>query len=180
MLSKKSSDPIEISAEVEIEASCAAVYAALDLRSPDNRYLRRGFSLTPNKDVPGDFVMTMPNLPDLVFYMHEHIARPEKRYDIHCRFPVGKPVGILTGDDSSYHLTPLPGGHCRLVCHVTFHTIPLSKKAFENEAVMLLVSVNDDLARLKAMTEEGAEAAEKAGALDAFFDEIEGAACAQP
>lgn len=180
MVLKKSSEPIKISAEIEIEASCAAVYAALDLRCPDNRYLRRGFTLTPHKVVPGDFVMTMPNLPHLIFNMHEHLAKPYERYDIHCHFPTGKPVGILTGDHSSYRLTPLPNGYCHLICHVAFHTIPLSKKGVEKHAAMLFVSLNDDLARLKAMVEEGAEAAETAGALDAFFDEIEGANCTAP
>jgi len=38
---------------------------------------------------------------------------------------------------------------------------------------MLVIALNDDLARLKALIEDGAAAAEKAGALDEILDFIE-------
>jgi len=176
MLSGKSTSSIELSFEVDIEADCAAVYDTLNLHSPRNRYLRRGFTLTPQNGPENHVLMKMPNLPKLDFFMSEHNAIPNKRYDIHCDFPPGKPVGILNGDHSSYRLTPLPGHHCRLKCIVEFQTIPLSKKAVQKHSASLIVSLHDDLARLKVLVEDGVKAAEKAGALDEYFDALEGAA----
>lgn len=176
MLSRKSSTSIEISFEIDIEASCAAVYDMLNLHSPRNRYIRRGFSLTPSDTQDNHFIMKLPNLPELTFFMSQHRAIPGERYDIHCEFPPGKPVGILTGDHSSYRLAPLAGNHCRLTCHVEYQTVPLSKRGVQKHSAMLIVSLHDDLARLKALIEEGVKAAEKAGALDEFLDALEGAA----
>lgn len=176
MLSRKSTTSIELSYEVDIEASCAAVYDMLNLHSPRNRYIQRGFTLTPQKRRKNHFMMKIPSLPKVEFLMSEHAAIPGERYDIHCDFPPDKPIGILRSDHSSYRLTPLAENHCRLTCHVDYQTIPLSKKGVDKHSAMLIISLHDDLARLKAIIEEGVKAAEKAGALDEFLEALEGAA----
>jgi len=169
---QKSTKPIELSADIEIEASCTDVYAALNLRSAVNRYIRRGYALTP-LEADGQYNLVMPHLSDLVITLTEEKAVTDSQYDIRCAFPPGEPVGILTGDYSAYRLTPLTENRCHLAYDVAFHTIPLSENEVEEHAAMLFISVHDDLARLKVMIEDSVEQAEKAGALDAFFEDVE-------
>jgi len=176
MMSRNRSTSIKLSFEIDIEASCAIVYDKLNLHSPRNRYIERGFSLTPRDGQKNHFIMTLPNLPDLQFFMQEHCAIPYERYDIHCDFPPGEPVGILTGDRSSYRLKPLKDDHCRLTCHVDYQTVPLSEKDIQEHSAMLTISLHDDIARLKALIEDGVKAAEKAGALDELLDFLESVA----
>lgn len=171
----KTEDPniIELEGDVEVLASAEQVYQTLNLRSPQNRYVRRNMSLTPVTGTTDQFDMVMPNLPDMVFHLKELRAEPHRQYELRCDFPGGEPIGILLGDQSLYTIETLEPNKTRLHCHAKFRTVPIDPKYYDDEFAMLVISLNDDLARLKALIEEGAAAAEKAGALDDILDFID-------
>ncbi len=173
MLSRRKAKPFKFEAKVFISAPAEQVYGALNLRSPNNRYVRRGMSLTPQEGSDDTFVVTDDDMPGFTFFFTEVLAVPHSRYSLTTRFPEGQVAGAVTGDDSDYTLTPAGEGRCQVTYKGALHLVPMTKKERRKEEAMLLLSINDDLARLKALIEEGSEAAAKAGALDEFLDKLE-------
>ncbi len=172
-MTQNSPDTIHIIGEIDIAAPIEQVYAALDMRSPSNRYLARGMSVTPVDDTTDQFEMVNPEMPELVFTMTEVKAIDPTDYHLRTGFPGGEPLGVMTGDSSAYQLSVIDAANTRVVVDVKISVLPMSEEQFEHEFSMLSISVNDDLARTKALLEDGAAAAEKAGALDEFFDTLD-------
>ena len=169
----KTTEQIEFVAEIEINASAETIFEALNFRSPNNRYWRRNMEIHPVAGTTDKFDLCDPRVPDMVFRLTEVYAAAPLRYDVRTEFPGGEPLGVLLGDESFYEIQPLSDGRCLLSSDVRFETIPMDKEQRDEEFPMLVIAVNDDLARLKALIEEGAEQADKAGALDEVFEFIE-------
>lgn len=162
--------------DIEIDASCEDVFAVLDMRSPKNRYLGRGWTLTPVKGEPATMLGVDPKMPDLKFHFTEEARMPGAMLDISTHFGDGVVVGAMMHGRGRYTLTPLGDRRCRVELEEASTLVPgLGKRQLQQERAMLTLAVNDDLARLKALIEQGAPAAEKAGALDALFEALENA-----
>ena len=177
---KTSREPVvvETVSDIEIDASCADVFAVLDLLSPKNRYLGRGWTLSQVEGEPATMLGVDPKMPDLKFHFTEEARTPGAMLDITTRFGDGVVVGSMMHGRGCYRLTPLEGGRCLVELKEASTLVPgLGKRRLEEERMMLTLAVHDDLARLKALIEQGAPAAEKAGALDALFDALEASGC---
>jgi hypothetical protein len=175
---KASREPVvvETAADIEIDAACEDVFAVLDLRSPKNRYLGRGWTLAPVEGEPATMLGVDPRMPDLTFHFIEEARTPNAMLDISTHFGEGVVVGAMMHGRGRYTLTPLGDKRCRVELEEASTLVPgLGKRRLEEERTMLTLAVHDDLARLKALIEQGAPAAEKAGALDALFDALEAA-----
>ena len=164
---------IEFEAEIDIDAAVEAVFEALSFRAANNRYARRGMSLTAIAGQDGQFELINPAMPDLAFLLSELRVEAPHLYHVKTEFPGGQPLGVLLGEESIYKIDAAPNGGARLRSHVRFRTIHMTDEQREDELPMLVISVNDDLARLKALIEEGAEAAEHAGAMDEILELFE-------
>ncbi len=179
LFARRTKEPtqVEMVCEVEIEASPAEVFAALDLRSETNRYRARGWTVDALEGRPGTFRAIDPNMPDLEFFFTEEARQPRVSLDLTSRFAEGVEVGSLLGGRSKYLLTPLGEGRCGVeLQEAATLCAGLTKQRLCEERTMLMLAVNDDLARLKAFVEDGPEAAAKAGALDGLFAALDEAA----
>lgn len=172
--SKKETPPVELTADVVIDATPQEVFTCLDPGAPDNRYLRKGWTVTLDPDNSGRLYGTDPQMPELGFVFDIVEYGYPSRLTVRSSFADGQDVGALISGTSAYTLTALPEGGCRVELVETAVLVPgLNAAQVQQETAMLVVAVNDDLARLKALIETGVEAAEKAGMLDEFFAEIE-------
>lgn len=181
IFARKTKDPVtvEMVADIEIDATCQRVFASLDLRSPSNRYLARGWSLTQEGDDPGTYRGVNPQMPDLGFIFREVERQPRVAIEIASHFADGAVVGSLLEGRGRYLLTPLPEDRCMVeLLECSTLRAGLTSKEIANERMMLMFAVTDDLARLKALIEHGPEAAEKAGALDEVFEQLASASAA--
>ena len=175
MFFKKSNEPIVFETDIEVNAPASAVYDVLNLRNANNRYAQRGMTVTQDDENPSRFYMVNPEIPEMTFIFTELSAEPVSLYAMGTAFPNGQPIGVLTGEESRYRIEALGPDRCRVINNGTLFTLPISKKQREKETAMILVSINDDMTRLKALVEEGPDAANKAGALDELFDAIDAA-----
>lgn len=172
---RKTREPtiVELTSDVEIEASCMDVFASLDLRSGANRYRVRGWRLSEVTGEAGTFHGVNPEMPELEFYFTEQERAPGERLVLSTRFGEGVVVGSVMKGVSRYTLTPLGEGRCHVELKETTTLVAgLTKKRLGEEHMMLAIAVNDDLMRLKALIEEGADAASKAGALDELLEAL--------
>lgn len=169
---RKTREPtvVEMISEVEIEASCKDVFASLDLHSETNRYRARGWRMKAVEGEAGTFHAVNPEMPELEFYFTSLERSPGVRLAMSTRFAEGVVVGSVMKGESCYTLTPLGDGRCSVeLREKTTLVAGLTKKRLAEEEMMLTIAVNDDLMRLKALIEQGADAAAKAGALDELF-----------
>lgn len=172
LFAKKTKEPtvVEMISEVEIDALCKDVFSALDLYSGTNRYRARGWRMEEVEGEAGTFHAVNPEMPEPEFYFTEEERSPGVRIVISTRFAEGVVVGSVMEGRSHYTLTPLGDGRCSVELQErTTLVAGLTKKRLGEEHMMLAIAVNDDLMRLKALIEQGAEAAAKAGALDELF-----------
>ncbi len=171
---KKATPPVELTADIKIDATVQEVFACLDPGSPDNRYARRGWTVTLDPENSARLYGSDPQMPELGFVFDIARYDPPHRLTIRTSFADGQEVGALISGESAYTLSPLPDGGCRVDLIETATLVPgLSSVHLQQETAMLLVAVHDDLARLKALIETGEEAAETAGMLDELFASIE-------
>src|SRR5262245_56103508 len=113
---KASREPVvvETAADIEIDASCEDVFAALDLRSPKNRYLGRGWRLSPVEGEPATTLGIDPQMPGLRFHFIEEGRTPGAMLDYTTRFGDGAVIGSMLQGRGRYTLTALEGGRCRV------------------------------------------------------------------
>lgn len=172
--SKKETPPVELTADVEINATPQEVFTRLDPGAPDNRYLRKGWTVTLDPDNSGRLYGSDPQMPDLGFVFDIVEYGYPSRLTVRSSFADDQEVGALISGTSAYTLTALPDGGCRVEVKETAELVPgLNAARLQQETAMLVLAVHDDLARLKALIETGEEAAQTAGKLDEFFAEIQ-------
>lgn len=167
---KKETPPVKLSADIEIDATAEDVFACLDPGAPNSRLARLGWTVTPSTTNPGRLFGASPDMPDVDFIFDIVEYGYPHRLGLRSSFADGQGVGALVEETSTYTLTALAEGGCRLDVEesITLET-GLNGARLQQETAMLVVALHDDLARLKALLEVGEEAAETAGMLDEFF-----------
>lgn len=175
-LRRRRNAPVEIMADVEIGGSLRDLFAAIDPASPDNRYVRCGQRLEPDTTDPDRFSLSDPRLPGHPVLLTVTERQPGRGLTIRSDFPEGQDVGALRRSMTAYGVEMRGEERCRVMAAFIFELFPLTRREREQEVGLLQFAVHDDLARLKALIEEGPEAAASAGALDGLFRSFEGAA----
>ncbi|MEL6258389.1 MAG: SRPBCC family protein [Pseudomonadota bacterium] len=174
----KPTEPVILEAEIDIEANIETVFAALDPAHDQNGLVQRGWTVAPDAEDPGLLRAVDPNMPDLAFLFDVVEREAPYRLVMHTRFADGAIVGNLEEGRSAYALIDRGEAGCRVAVLEESHLAPgLGRRQREQEEAMLAVAVHDDLARLKALIEDGPEAAETAGALDDLFAALEDLSC---
>ncbi len=178
LFKSKIDTPIQLTAEVDINAPAAEVFACLDMFEAENRYTLQGMTVTRDTSQERAILLEDPRVPDMVFNMVETRRKPGRVIEICTVMPKGEAAGNMVWGVSAYTVEPLDEETCRVSTENGFQMHPLTEKEWANETAMLSIAVHDDLSRLKALIEEGPDAADHAGALDEFFEMLEELPCA--
>jgi hypothetical protein len=149
--------PHSFTAEVDIAATAADVFALIDFADPRNAMKARGGTVEP-VDGPGRrFLMKVPQVDDLDF--HIDVIESEAPNHYAYAIVIDPLVGLMASATESYTVWDVPGGGCRLRLEtaVTFQD-GLRMKDVVEEFARVTVAGHNSVAKLKIQAEHGVEA----------------------
>lgn len=157
-------EPITIHGDIEIRAGAADVFRLLDFSSKDNALRARGFEFCEGSVDVGRFKVVNPDMPDVVFQFDVTKRRPGREITFRSTMECENPFGAIEQSVSAYSILPIGERYCKLELTETAHLREdLSEVDRDAEQSMLILSVHNNLARLKLHAEQGLDAAIAAG-----------------
>lgn len=166
--------PFEFEHNVEIERPAEEVYALVDWGDPRNAKRTLGNKVEQVGSSPGRFRLHLDLVPDHRFEMIVAEAVQDHRYAYDCE--ITPPVGRLVSCHEAYSIEPLGNDSCRLGLVVSAWFVGgLSAEEMANEVMMMGMSGQNALAKLKIQAEQGVEAvhAVEAMQMDGLDDDFE-------
>jgi hypothetical protein len=166
--------PFEFEHAIEIERPAAEVYALVDWAHPRNAKRALGNKVEHVGSSPDRFRLHLDLVPDHRFEMIVTEAVPARSYAYDCE--ITPPVGRLASCHEAYQVEALDDGSCRLGLVVSACFVGgLSDEELAMEVMMMGVSGQNGLAKLKIHAEQGVEAvhAVEAAQMDCL-DDFEG------
>jgi len=149
--------PFEFEHCIEIDRPAAEVYALVDWADPRNAKRALGNKIEQVGTSPDRFRMTLDFVPGHVFEMFVIEAVPGTTYAFENE--ITPPPGRLVSSRETYTVEPLDEGTCRLWLVVSASFMGgLSTEVLASEAVMVSVSCENALTKLKVHAEQGVEA----------------------
>lgn len=147
--------PFEFSHSIQIERPAADVYALVDWADPRNS--KRALGNKVEQVAPDRFRMHLDLVPDHRFEMIVTEAVPGKRYAFENE--ITPSAGQLVSSHETYSVEPLGENSCHLGLTVAvWFNGGLSAEEMAAEVMIMGMSGQNALAKLKVMAEEGAEA----------------------
>jgi hypothetical protein len=163
--------PFEFEHGIDIERPAAEVYPLLDWADARNAKRALGNKVEQVGSAPDRFRMVLDIIPDVVFEMTVTDAVPGRSYAFENDFAA--PVGRLVSSHESYTVEPLGDGSCRLGLTVAATFVGgLSDEVLAGEVMVMAMSCENALAKLKIQAEQGVEAvhAVEAAQIDCIDD----------
>ncbi len=161
--------PFEFGHTIEIERPAEDVYALIDWANPRNA--KRALGNKVEQVAPDRFRLRLDLVPDLRFEMIVTEAVPGRRYAFENE--ITPPVGRLSSSHEAYSVEPVGESACRLGLTVSAWFVGgLSEEDMAMEVMMMGMSGQNALAKLKVQAEQGVEAvhAIEAMQMDDFED----------
>ncbi|MEM1050587.1 MAG: SRPBCC family protein [Pseudomonadota bacterium] len=161
-------DPIEFTAEVEIDRDAALVFPLIDVADPQFRHSQSGAKVQPVAGTTDRFEMTVEGL-DTVFHYHVAERIEDTRYSLEAT--MNPQLFALVKSVETYEIEPRAEGACmvRLTTLATFDA-ELSDDEVANEVAMMSMAVTGELEKLKTLAEDGIEALNAMEAAEMEFD----------
>jgi hypothetical protein len=166
--------PFEFEHSIEIEKPAAEVYALVDWADPRNAKRALGNKVEQVGSSPDRFRLHLDMVPDHRFEMIVTEAAPGRSYAFETE--ITPPVGRLVSSNEAYTVERLGETSCRLSLVVSACSDGrLSMDDLAMEAMMMGMSGQNALAKLKLQAERGVDAVHAAEAmqmdgLDPFAD----------
>lgn len=149
--------PFEFEHCIEIDRPAAEVYALIDWADARNAKRALGNKVVQVGESPDRFRMLLDFVPGHVFEMIVTEAVPGRIYAFENE--ITPPPGRLVSSHETYSVEPLGEGACRLSLLVSASFIGgLSAETLVSEAILVSVSCENALAKLKIQAEEGVDA----------------------
>ena len=176
LFKKSPTPPVTISADIEINASVEDVFSSVELSNPNSYHAAAGLNIEPAENTTNMFLGKHDDLPGVQFRFRETANEPHYRYVIESDFGEDQSFGALISDTSEFRLVSMGGNRCRveLILEARLRD-GIRGRRLQHEQDVLMLSVHNDLSRLKAMAEDGIEAAQSAGFEDQF--QVEDQSC---
>lgn len=150
--------PVEFSAEVEIARSVQEIFPLIDLADPRFLHTQLGAQVRPVDGSEDRFEMTSPDVDDMVFHFTVLESIEGEKQALEC---VIKPQLLaLHKSVETYVIKPRGENACHveLTTSATFDP-SLSDEEVAGEIAIMSAAVASDLEKLRALAEEGVEAA---------------------
>jgi hypothetical protein len=142
---------------IEIERPAAEVYALIDWADPRNAKRALGNKVEQVGSAPDRFRLHLDLVPDHVFEMIVTEAVPGESYAFEN--DISPPVGRLASSNETYTIEPRGEGACTLSLSVEAYFVGgLSDQDLAMEVMMMAVSCDNALAKLKIQGEQGPDA----------------------
>ena len=164
--------PCEFEHSVEIEKPSAEIYALVDWSDPRNAKRALGNKVEQVGTSPDRFCLHLDLVPDHRFEMIVTEAVPGRSYAFDNE--ITPPVGRLVSSRETYTVEPLGESSCRLSLLVSAYFVGgMSEEEMAMEIMMMGMSGQNALAKLKIQAEQGVEAvhAIEAQQMDCFGEE---------
>ena len=166
--------PFEFEHNIEIERPAAEVYALVDWADARNAKRALGNKVEQVGSSPDRFRLHLDLVPDHRFEMIVTEAVPGRSYAFENE--ITPPVGRLVSSNETYSVEPVGEGSCRLALTVAaWFDGNMSAEDTAMEVMMMGMSGQNALAKLKLQAERGVDAVHAAEAmqmdgLDPFAD----------
>jgi hypothetical protein len=149
--------PVQIKVAVEVEKPAAEVYALVDWADARNAKRELGHRVEPIEGRPGDYCLTLTEMPEHRFDMTVIESVQDRAYAFST--DIVPRVGRLEASEEHYSFEPSGDDRCKvtLTMVATFRA-GLDMDEFEEEVMMVGLACQRGILKLKVHAEEGAEA----------------------
>ncbi len=152
-------EPLDISADVEIDRCVDTVFDLIDFESPNFMLLARGYGIVEHDREARVITFSDPHFPDMhhQFSIMAHVPGEELHYI--SRTICDAPCGLLNWVRTEVTLTALESDRCRATYSDLVHFQPFKSKRLMAEHYALYTrAMYDAMMKIKIQAEDGAEA----------------------